>query len=71
MVKFATEQKIIYGILTVRWSDGSITRYSPEALGVEWLNMSNDAFFKKYGFSFNPHKFPGLYERCRERLNKK
>lgn len=31
-------------------------------LAVEWFRMSNDAFFDVYGFNFNPHKYPGLYE---------
>ena len=34
---------------------------------LEWFHMSNDAFYKKYGFNFNPHNFPGLYEIARKR----
>ena len=34
---------------------------------LEWFRMSNDTFFKLYGFNFNPHKYPGLYEAARER----
>ena len=34
---------------------------------LEWFRMSNDAFFKIYGFNFNPHEYPGLYEAARDR----
>ena len=34
----------------------------------EWFRMSNDAFYALYGFNFNPHKYPGLYEEARERV---
>ena len=33
-----------------------------------WFNTDNDSFFKLYGFNFNPHKSPGLYELARERV---
>lgn len=36
--------------------------YSKKQLTLEWFRMSNDAFFDKYGFNFNPHEYPGLYE---------
>lgn len=28
---------------------------------VEWFRNSNDDFFYKYGFNFNPHDYPNLY----------
>ena len=34
---------------------------------LEWFSMSNDAFFACYGFNFNPHNYPGLYEQARAR----
>lgn len=34
---------------------------------LEWFSMSNAAFFGLYGFNFNPHDYPGLYEAARER----
>ena len=37
---------------------------------LEWFSMSNDAFFDLYGFNFNPHNYPGLYEQARERYFK-
>jgi len=33
-----------------------------------WFTMSNDTFYDLYGFNFNPHKYPGLYEQARERI---
>ena len=35
---------------------------------VLWFQMSNDAFYQFYGFNFNPHKYPGLYDLARERV---
>ena len=34
---------------------------------LEWFHMSNDAFYKKYGFRFDPRRFPGLYEVARKK----
>lgn len=33
-----------------------------------WFKMSNDSFFQLYGFNFNPHKYPGLYEIARNEV---
>lgn len=33
-----------------------------------WFQMSNDDFYRLYGFNFNPHNYKGLYELARERL---
>ena len=35
---------------------------------VRWFSMSNDAFYDLYGFNFNPHDYPGLYEAARRRV---
>lgn len=35
---------------------------------LEWFSMSNNTFFDLYGFNFNPHKYPNLYEEARQRL---
>lgn len=35
---------------------------------IEWFKMSNDAFYMAYGFNFNPHKYPGLYDEARKRV---
>ena len=37
-------------------------------MGDLWFNTDNDSFFKLYGFNFNPHKYPGLYELARKRV---
>lgn len=33
-----------------------------------WFKMSNDAFYESYGFNFNPHNYPGLYDEARKRV---
>lgn len=33
-----------------------------------WFKMSNDAFYDLYGFNFNPHEYPMLYEIAREEV---
>lgn len=35
---------------------------------VLWFRMSNDAFYQFYGFNFNPHKYPGLYDLARKQV---
>lgn len=70
-MKYAVSQKYAPGILglspdtvIVEWSDGSVQYYDAVKLGCEWFNMSNDAFYEKYAFNFNPHEIQGLYEKC-------
>lgn len=36
-----------------------------------WFKTDNDTFFRMYGFNFNPHKYPGLYEIARKEIDKK
>ena len=43
-------------------------KYSKKKLCLDWFQMDNDSFFREYGFSFNPHKYPGLYEWGRRHL---
>lgn len=42
--------------------------YSLLHLAVEFMQLSNDDFFTKYGFNFNPHEWSGLYEIAREKV---
>ena len=35
---------------------------------VLWFKMSNDAFYELFGFNFNPHEYPYLYEIAREEV---
>ena len=35
---------------------------------LEWFRMSNDTFYELYGFNFNPHNYPNLYEEARTRF---
>lgn len=65
MIKIPISQQVILGVLLVHWSDGTTTSYDAVDMGVQWFKMSNDGFYEIYGFDFNPHKWPGLYEKCR------
>lgn len=42
--------------------------YSLLHLAIEWFQLSNDDFYKKYGFNFNPHEYSGLYEIARTKV---
>lgn len=42
--------------------------YFLNQLCIDWFLMTNDDFFEKYGFSFNPHKYSGLYEWGRKEI---
>lgn len=58
-------------IFTLPTTDGIFINgklYSKKQLCLEWFNMSNDAFYWKYGFNFNPHNYEGLYEWGRKTL---
>lgn len=63
-LRFAIKQQYAFGMLIVSFSDGSQKIYDAFELGCKWLKMSNDAFYSIYGFNFNPHNIPGLYEKC-------
>lgn len=46
-------------------------RYKGHSLlhwAVKWFKMSNDDFYRLYGFNFNPHKYKGLYEIARMKV---
>ena len=46
----------------------AVRRYKRKSLiewAVLWFKMINDAFFQLYGFNFNPHDYPYLYEIAR------
>ena len=46
----------------------AVRRYKGKSLiewAVLWFKMSNDAFFRLYGFNFNPHDYTYLYEIAR------
>lgn len=42
--------------------------YSAKQLTIDWFTNTNDSFFSVYGFNFNPHEYPGLYEWGQEQL---
>ena len=35
---------------------------------IRWFRMSNDSFYRTYGFNFNPHEYEGLYELARKEV---
>ena len=45
--------------------------YDARKLTIDWFTNSNDIFFYMYGFNFNPHDYPGLYEWGRKYLHGK
>ena len=52
-------------IFTAPWTDIVFINgkaYSKKQLTLDWFRMSNDTFYKLYGFNFNPHEYPGLYQ---------
>ena len=56
---------------TISGSDGIFINgilYSKKNLCLEWFQMSNDSFYQKYGFNFNPHEHQGLYDWGRKTL---
>lgn len=36
--------------------------HSKKQLCIDWFKLSNDAFYRYYGFNFNPFEYEGLYE---------
>lgn len=63
--KYATKRVVFGNTLVVHFSDETSKLYDVVALGCAWFRMSNDAFYKEYGFNFTPQEVPGLYEKCR------
>jgi|GEM_PF-5454533 len=69
-IVYATERFILFNrFLIVHFSNGKRKYYDAITLGCEWFRMSNDAFYKRYGFNFCPQEVPGLYEQCRKLVN--
>lgn len=60
-------------VFTLPWTDEIYINgrmYSKKKLCLDWFRMSNDGFFREYGFNFNPHEYPGLYDWGRNFLYK-
>ena len=36
----------------------------------KWFTLDNDTFYRVYGFNFNPHKYPYLYDIVRKEVYK-
>jgi len=65
MKPYVVSQRVLGRTLFVKYSNGFVKTYDAIELGCKWFKMSNDAFFRLYGFNFNPHTW-GLYEKCRK-----
>ena len=59
-------QRVLGDKIFLQYENGDVKTYPLIFLGCEWLKMSNDAFYEIYGFNFNPHEIPGLYDKCRK-----
>lgn len=53
--------KFQYSMLSVRGK--SLLEWA-----ILWFKMSNNAFYEIYGFNFNPHEYPMLYEIARDEV---
>ena len=51
----------------VNWDKTTLRGVSLMTWALRWFNMSNDAFYRMYGFNFNPHDYPGLYKEAQIR----
>ena len=48
----------------------TLTQYKGKSLlewALLWFRLTNDDFYMLYGFNFNPHEYPGLYEIARDK----
>lgn len=52
-----------------RFKYGKYKGYWKWDLCIEWFVMANNAFFNKYGFNFNPHKYEGLHSEVRNHIH--
>lgn len=59
MARYEVEYKIqsYKGVSLLEWA-------------VRWFKTSNDDFYNLYGFNFNPHKYPYLYDIARKKVVK-
>lgn len=64
----ATFQNIMKYNAKARYSMQTLRGKTLLQWAVLWLKMSNDAFYELYGFNFNPHDYPMLYEIAREEV---
>ena len=65
-------------VVTFLEGDKKIAKhFDAVTLGCQWFSMTNDQFYKRYGFNLNPHEWKiqtvsgqhvSLYEHCRKML---
>lgn len=65
---FVIEVKEVgYDIVSVTWHSGKHASMDGIGLAKDWLTMSNDDFYEKYGFNFVPSD--KLKDKARKELN--
>lgn len=68
-LKVIVKAKELAGYRRLKMSKYDAMQYKGKSLmfwALEWFSMSNDGFHALYGFNFNPHEYPGLYEAARD-----
>lgn len=63
-----TIEQYMKNIIKVRYA---ITPYKGKSLlewAKIWFKTDNDTFFEVYGFNFNPHVYPYLYDIARDEV---
>ena len=65
MTSIVLKHRVLGDKIFLQYANGDIKCYPLVYMGCQWFRMSNDAFYEMYGFNFNPHEIPGLYNRCR------
>lgn len=63
-----TFRKIMKSNAKARYSMQTLRGKTLLQWAVLWFKMSNDVFYELYGFNFNPHDYPMLYEIAREEV---
>lgn len=62
------QKDILRMLLKARYSTYMVKGNTLLRWAVLWFKMSNDDFFRIYGFNFNPHDYPMLYEIARDEV---
>ena len=67
-IDFKVDRQIMKYNAKARYSMQTLRGKTLLQWAVLWFKMSNDAFYELYGFNFNPHDYPMLYEIAREEV---
>jgi len=64
---FVKSKKEVGSLLFVKYSNGTTKCFDAVELAVNWLSMSNDAFYDIYGFNYIPSQI--IQSIARTRIN--